>query len=415
MQPRWVADGEHVLGRAPVRHRFTKRAKPLWERSHQEAMRLATTILFFCVAALLALGMVMLFSASTEQPEAKYLFLQPIWCSIGLAACWLVSAGNYRWLKRYPWITCLIFALSLSLLVVVLVSGIGTKINGARRWLRAGSFSFQPSEFAKIALIIALAYYGDRYQRYVSSFWRGFVLPGLIIAPVLGLVFIEPDWGTTILLAAVSGMLLYIAGTRARYLLVSVLMGSVGLVIFVLNNAVRMKRILAFLYPEENKEEVGYQTYQAMVAIGSGGVAGVGLGDGRQKLGFVPEHHTDFIFSVIGEELGLVATVLVILAFMAIVICGLYIAWNSRDTFGMLLGSGITFLIGFQAVINIGVVTGSLPNKGLSLPFISYGGSNLIIMLACVGLLINIARQTGQSHAVSPSGESAGLGSPQLS
>jgi len=378
-------------------------------------MRLATTVLFFCVAALLALGMVMLFSASTEQPEAKYLFLQPIWCSIGLAACGFASIGNYRWLKKYPWVTWCIFALALVLLAVVLVPGIGSKVNGARRWLRAGSFAFQPSEFAKVALIIALAYYGDRYQRYLSSFWRGFVLPGLLVAPVLGLVFIEPDWGTTILLAGVSGTLLYVAGTRARYLLASLLMGSVGLVFFVLNNVVRMKRILAFLYPEQNKEEVGYQTYQAMVAIGSGGLAGVGLGDGRQKLGFVPEHHTDFIFSVIGEELGLVATVLVILSFTVIVLCGLYIAWNCRDTFGMLLGSGVTFLIGFQAVINIGVVTGSLPNKGLSLPFISYGGSNLIIMLACVGLLINIARQTGQPHPVCQAIESGGLPSPQLS
>jgi cell division protein FtsW len=134
-----------------------------------------------------------------------------------------------------------------------------------------------------------------------------------------------------------------------------------------------------------------------MVALGSGGVTGVGLGDGRQKLGFVPFHHTDFIFSVIGEELGLIATLLVLVAFMAITICGVYIAWNSRDTFGMLLASGITFLIGFQAVINIGVVTSALPNKGLALPFISYGGSNLVVMLACVGILLNIGRIAGES------------------
>jgi cell division protein FtsW len=134
------------------------------------------------------------------------------------------------------------------------------------------------------------------------------------------------------------------------------------------------------------------QAYQAMVALGSGGVSGVGLGDGRQKFGFVPEHHTDFIFSVIGEELGLIATLLVVLAFIAITVCGVYIAWNSTDTFGMLIASGITFLIGFQAIINIGVVTSALPNKGLSLPFISYGGSNLVVMLAGVGLLLNVAR-----------------------
>src|SRR6267142_5346547 len=157
----------------------------------------------------------------------------------------------------------------------------------------------------------------------------------------------------------------------------------------------RSERIYSWLHIEETKLGKGLQTYQAMVALGSGGVTGVGLGDGRQKLGFIPEHHTDFIFSVIGEELGLIATVGILLAFVLVVGCGLYIACHASDTFGMLLASGITFLIGFQAVINIGVVTSALPNKGLSLPFISYGGSNLVVMLACVGLLINVARHAG--------------------
>jgi len=213
---------------------------------------------------------------------------------------------------------------------------------------------------------------------------------------VLGLVFIEPDVGTTILLAAVSGVLLFTAGTRLRFLVPPLVVGVAGLVVFILHNPLRLKRVMAFLYPEQNKEAVGYQTYQAMVAIGSGGVTGVGLGDGRQKLGVVPEHHTDFIFSVIGEELGLIATLLVVIAFVAILICGVYIAWRASDTFGALISTGITFLMAFQAAINIGVVTGSLPNKGLSLPFISYGGSNLVVMLACVGMLINVARHASQ-------------------
>jgi cell division protein FtsW len=156
----------------------------------------------------------------------------------------------------------------------------------------------------------------------------------------------------------------------------------------------RIRRIFSWLYLEENKAGVGYQAYQAMIALGAGGLTGLGLGNGRQKLGFVPEHHTDFIFSIIGEELGLIATLLVVLAFVLIMLCGLVISLNARDTFGLLLGSGITFLIGFQAFINIGVVTSALPNKGLPLPFISYGGSNLLIMLACVGLLLSIARQS---------------------
>jgi cell division protein FtsW len=165
----------------------------------------------------------------------------------------------------------------------------------------------------------------------------------------------------------------------------------------ILHDPVRRDRWLGFLDPEKYKDTVFYQTWQSMVAIGSGGVTGLGLGDGRQKLGFVPEHHTDFIFSIIGEELGMVAGLLVVLAFVAIVVAGIYIAWRSPDTFGLLLGAGITSLIAFQAAINIGVVTGSLPNKGLSLPFISYGGSNLVLMLGCVGLLLNVARHAGET------------------
>jgi cell division protein FtsW len=154
----------------------------------------------------------------------------------------------------------------------------------------------------------------------------------------------------------------------------------------------RRERILAFLHPEKYKNGVGYQSWQAMIALGSGGWTGLGLGNGRQKLGFVPEHHTDFILSIIGEELGLVATLLVVLTFVIFVICGLYIAGRARDTFGLVLASGLTMLIGLQAAINIGVVTSALPNKGLPLPFISYGGSNLLAMLTCVGLLISVAR-----------------------
>ena len=359
-------------------------------------MRWATSILFFCVTALLALGMVMLFSASTEKPEANYLVMQPIWCSVGLVACFLAAAGDYRWLKKYGWLPWIFFGVTIGLLVLVLVPGIGYTANGATRWLRLGRFTLQPSEVAKLALILMLAWYGDRYQRQMPTFLKGMVFPGFFIAPVLALVFVEPDVGTTVLVGAVSGVMLFVAGTRLRFLAPPVLLGVAGLVVFILHNPLRLKRIMAFLYPEQNKEAVGYQTYQAMVAIGSGGVTGVGLGDGRQKLGVIPEHHTDFIFSVIGEELGLVATLLVVLAFVAILICGLYIAWRASDTFGMLISTGITFLMGLQAAINIGVVTGSLPNKGLSLPFISYGGSNLVIMLGCVGMLINVARHAAE-------------------
>jgi cell division protein FtsW len=363
-------------------------------------VRLAINTLTFCVVALLGLGMVMLISASTGQPKAHYRVMQPIWSVIGLVACGLAAAGDYRWLKKYSWSLWGFFAVVLLLLVATLVPGLGSRANGASRWLKCGSMTLQPSELAKVALVLVLAWYGDRCQRWMPGFWRGLVIPGLLVAPVLGLVFFEPDVGTTVLLALTSGVVLFMAGTRLRFLFPLLVAGVAGLAVFILHNPMRLRRVLAFLHPDQNKEEAGYQTFQAIIAIGSGGLTGLGLGDGRQKLGFVPEHHTDFILSVIGEELGLIATLSVIVAFVLIIVCGLYIAWHARDTFGLLLGSGLTALIGFQAAINIGVATGSLPNKGLSLPFISYGGSNLVVMLACIGLLLNIARQAGEPESL---------------
>jgi len=351
----------------------------------------------------------MLFSASTEKPESNYLVMQPIWCAIGLTACWLTAAGDYRWLKRYGWIPWVGLAFTMGMLALVLVPGIGVRVNGAARWLRYSRFTLQPSELAKIALIVVLAWYGDRFQRQMPNFLKGLAFPGLIVAPALTLVFVEPDVGTTVLLATVSGVMLFVAGARMRYLIPPLVGGTAALAVFILRNPVRLKRILAFLYPEQNKEEVGYQTHQAMVAIGSGGLTGLGLGDGRQNLGVIPEHHTDFIFSIIGEELGLIATLMVIAAFAAILICGIYIACRASDPFGMLLSAGITFLMGFQAAINIGVVTGSLPNKGLSLPFISYGGSNLVVMLACVGMLINVARHASEGERLPAAAFDPGL------
>ena len=217
---------------------------------------------------------------------------------------------------------------------------------------------------------------------------------------MLGLIFVEPDRGTTILLAAVSGSLLLVAGVRWKHILVPASVGAAGLAVSILHDPMRMKRIFSWWDLEQHKDGVGYQAYQAMIALGSGGWTGLGLGNGRQKLGFVPEHHTDFIFSIIGEELGLVATLLIVVAFVVVAICGIYIALNARDPFGFLLATGITFLIGLQAAINIGVVTSALPNKGLPLPFISYGGSNLLAMLTCVGILFSVARHARPRGAI---------------
>jgi cell division protein FtsW len=321
---------------------------------------------------------------------ADYLLSQLVWLILGLIGCAVAARIDYRgWKKISPWL----LVLSVFLLLLVFAPKIGIGRKGAHRWIGVpGLPHFQPSELAKLSLILFLAAYGERFQRHMAGFRQGLVIPGGVIAIVLVLIFIEPDRGCSILLALVSGALLIIAGVRLSFLLPPALLLLAGLGLSFLHDPMRLRRIMAWIHPEQNKEGAGYQAYQAMIALGSGGVDGLGLGNGRQKLGFVPEHHTDFIFSIIGEELGLIATLGVVLLFIALVLCGVYIARRSNDTFGLLLGAGITFMIGLQAFINMGVVTSLLPNKGMPLPFISYGGSNLLLLLIAVGLLLSISR-----------------------
>jgi cell division protein FtsW len=363
-------------------------------------MKWAASILIFCVAVLIGIGMVMLYSASmdmeanksaTAEVGAHYLLSQLAWCLFGIICFVIAASMDYRRLKRIsPWL----LGLSAFLLILVFAPVIGIVTHGAHRWIGLPHLPhLQPSELAKLALILFLAAYGDRYQRQMVGFKKGLVIPGSVIAVVLALIFIEPDRGCTILLAAVCAAMLIVAGARLSFLIPPVALAVCGLAVSFLHDPMRMRRIMAWVHPEQNKEGAGYQAYQAMIALGSGGWFGLGLGNGRQKLGFVPEHHTDFIFSIIGEELGLVATMTVLLLFIVAIICGVLISRRSSDAFGLLLGTGLTFMIGLQAFINIGVVTSMLPNKGMPLPFISYGGSNLVLMLVSVGLLVSISRR----------------------
>jgi cell division protein FtsW len=364
-------------------------------------MKVAVTILVFCVAALLALGVVMLYSSTMSQDGAHQLVLQATWCGLGLAVCAAGTLADYRWLKRHLW--WLLLMAAVAMLGLVLAPGIGVRHGGARRWFELGGLSFQPSEFAKLALVVALAWYGERCGRQMRGCLRGIVIPGLAIALVVGLIFLEPDVGSALVLSAVSGAVLLMAGIRLRYFLPPVLIGLLAVGLFIYHNPMRSERIYSWLHVEETKGDKGLQAYQAKVALGSGGAMGRGLGESRQKMGYLPAHQTDFIFAIIGEELGLVGTALVLAAYIAILLCGLFIAWNASDTFGLLLGCGITFLIAFQAIVNIGVVTSALPNKGLPLPFISRGGSNLLMILACVGLLLSIARHGRTADAIEES------------
>ena len=360
-------------------------------------MKAAVVIFVFCVGILLALGMVMLYSSSMTEHGERQLLMQLVWCALGLAACALAARSDYRVLKDYWWV---FLAAGVLLLAAVLVPHVGVIKGNARRWFMFRGLSFQPSEFAKVALIICLAWYGEKFKRQMRSWWRGVMIPVAGIGLFVGLIFKEPDVGNALVLASVCAIVLLLAGMRLWYVLPPVVVGLVAVSWFIAHNQMRLERIHSWLHVEETKQEKGLQAYQAMVALGSGGWTGRGLGDSREKLGYLPEHQTDFIFAIIGEELGLGATLGVLAAFLTIMICGLVIAWCSADRFGFLLGSGITFLIGLQAVINIGVVTSALPNKGLPLPFISRGGSNLFILLACVGLLLSIARHAPAAEMI---------------
>jgi cell division protein FtsW len=361
-------------------------------------MKVAVTTLAFCVTSLLALGLVMLYSSSMVMVDkhthseigAHMLQMQLLWCILGFIACVTLAALDYEVLKKFA---LPVFVGSLFLSALVFVPHVGINLNGAHRWIRLPGATFQPSEIVKITLIVMLAWYGDYSQRKMNTFKRGIIIPGVIIAAALGLIFIEPDRGTTILLAAVSGTMLMIAGVRWLHVIPPVLAAAAALVYSLTHDSMRSGRITAWLHPEAHAGGAALQAEQAKIAIGSGGLTGLGLGDGMQKHGFLPEIQSDFIFANIGEELGLVATLLVVLAFLVITICGLFIALRSRDQFGCLLAVGITSLISYQAIINIGVVTSLLPNKGLALPFISAGGSSLLAMLMGVGILLSVARQ----------------------
>src|SRR6266550_3649124 len=295
-------------------------------------MKFAVTTLVFCVAGLLALGMVMLYSASMEQAGARYLAMQLIWCAAGLAACVAATSLDYRLLKKFWW---LLLGAAILMLILVLIPHIGVVRGHARRWFGFGRVNFQPSEFAKIALVIALAWYGEQSQRQMRGWKRGIFIPGLVIVGMAGLIFKEPDVGNALVLATVGGTLLLIAGIRLAYFLPPVMIAALGVGLFIYHNPMRSERVYSWLHLEETRRDKGLQAYEAMLALGSGGITGKGLGDGRQKLGFVPEHHTDFIFSIIGEELGLIATLLVLAAFVAIIISGIYVAHHALDPFGL--------------------------------------------------------------------------------
>lgn len=357
--------------------------------------RKSAYILFLAVLGLLVIGIVMLFSTSAYARDSHgdvYFFIkrQAIWIGIGLAGCIFAALVNYQFWQKTWWLW---FAVALAALALCYIPHIGMRINGSRRWVGYGPITFQPSELAKIAAIIFLAAWFARSEEPDGNVLSGFIIPLAIISLPAALVLGEVDLGTTALIAATAFVVMFVAGTNPLWLGGLAFAALSGLILVATQISERMGRLSAFLHPQNYKDDAGLQQMQALIAWGSGGLDGLGLGNGRQKMLYLPYAHTDFIFPIVGEELGLRFSLLVVFLFVVIIVCGIMIALHARDRFGLLLGCGIISLLALQAAVNIGVTTSLLPNKGLPLPFISYGGSNLAACMFGIGLLVNIYRQ----------------------
>ncbi|MFH1059727.1 MAG: putative lipid II flippase FtsW [Pseudomonadota bacterium] len=360
----------------------------------EPARRTVDPWLVVSALALAGVGLVMVFSSSSAIAEKRHLdaayFMkhQAMHLAVGLAVMTFLATRDHRDLGR--WSLPLIVAVFLSL-VLVLIPGLGHRAGGAARWLRLGYFSLQPAELAKLALVIYLARFLSLRQNEVKSLTQVF-LPALGVALALILpVLAEPDLGMSVTLMVLALAMLFVAGARTIYLAGLVLISLPPLYLLVTLFSYRLKRLLAFLDPWADPNDSGFQIIHSFMALGSGGLMGAGLGGSVQKLFYLPEPHTDFILSVLGEELGLMGILGVLALFMVLIWRGLGAALACRDAFGSLLALGCTLIIGLQAFVNAGVVMGLLPTKGLTLPFISYGGSSLIVNLACVGILMSVA------------------------
>jgi cell division protein FtsW len=357
--------------------------------------RKSAYILFLAVLGLLVIGIVMLFSTSAFARDSHgdvYFFIkrQAMWFGVGLVVCIFAALTDYHLWQRTWW---LLFALALVLLALCYVPHIGMRLNGSRRWIGWGPITLQPSELAKVTVIFFLAAWFSRYEKTDRKLLLGFILPLAIISLPAVLVLGEVDLGTTALIGTTAFVVMFIAGASPLWLGAVSLTGLGALLIVATQISERMGRLSAFLHPQLFKEDAGLQQMQALIAWGSGGMEGLGLGNGRQKMLYLPYAHTDFIFPIVGEELGLRFSLLVVFLFVVIIVCGTMIALHAKDRFGLLLGCGVVSLLALQAAVNIGVTTSLLPNKGLPLPFISYGGSNLVACMFGVGLLLNIYRQ----------------------
>jgi cell division protein FtsW len=352
-------------------------------------------ILVLAVAVLVTLGLVMLYSTGAFAPDShgdqfNFLKKQSFWLGVGFIFSIFFALLDYHRLERAWYV---LFPLALTLLALCFIRPVGMRINGSWRWIHAGPVTFQPSELAKLVAIIFSAWWFSKFEAKCKGLLMGLIYPVGVVVTLLVPILLETDLGTTLLISGTVLLIMFVAGASPKFLGPLVVVGLAALLAIAWHISERQGRLMAFLHPDQYQEKEGHQQWMGLIAFGSGGVEGLGLGNGRQKMLYLPYAHTDFIFPVIGEELGLRVTLGIVFCYLLMLTSGILISLNAKDRFGLLLGFGCTAILGLQAAINIGVTTSLLPNKGLPLPFISYGGSNLFFCLICIGILINIYRQ----------------------
>jgi cell division protein FtsW len=352
-------------------------------------------LLMIATLILVTIGTVMIYSSSAiiamEHFHDGQYFLkrQIVFVGLGLGLMYFLARLPYQKLKMvaYP-----ALAISFVLLLLLFVPFLGKRVGGATRWLNLGFIAFQVGEWVKVSVVLFLAFFLSRQRQHIKEIVRGILTPLAVAACLMGLIILQPDFGTTAIIAVTVMIMLYLAGARIVHLL-----GLIGIfapfVIWALCQGYRWKRVTAFIDPWKDPHGTGFQIIQSMIAFGSGGPVGVGIGDGMQKLFYLPEPHTDFILSVIAEESGFLGVSVVILLYTVFIVRGFMISFKAPDLFGMLLAAGLTILIALQVFINIAGVMGLIPLKGLTLPFLSYGGTSLMMSLATVGILLNISSQ----------------------
>ncbi len=386
---------------------------PQSRQNQNQAKNQGDTALVVLVAVLVLFGLLMVYSSSFIFAEERtgdgfsFIKKQIVYAVLGCGAFWTASRISHQ--KWYQWAPIALVTI-MAMLVLVLIPGLGVRVGGAQRWLNLGFVRFQPAELAKLVGVMFLARKLTRNQRELHHFKKGTVASILLLIPMMGLLLMQPDFGSTVLLAGTSIILMFLAGVRPLFLFGGLSVAAASAAVLVFTSPYRTARVMTFFDPWRDPAGKGFQVIQSMLGLHNGSLLGQGLGNGKEKLFFLPEAHNDFIFAVIGEELGFIGVAAVLFGYIFFIYRGLKISWTAlqdrHDRFGFYLGSGITLMIGLQAFVNMAVVMGLLPTKGLTLPLISYGGSALVINLFAIGILYSISKSNSKSQSYT--GQSAG-------